>query len=193
MEVYLIEWPKKMETSSYLLDIHSNIMLPLHFLGFSISPIVFLEMYIWLQKILGKGGDIVEFQNPLSSHITVGYFTNTLPEIQKKYWRNIVKRNRNIFTRVGMFGGIGNPKVYFLFPDQTDILSTFQKWFFGIYPDLSNFWKISRYVPHMTIFGWMIIFVPPEKRSSWSFPWWLFFSVFRKSFSCQTYCFYGSF
>ncbi|MBP6981608.1 hypothetical protein KBB25_02435 [Candidatus Gracilibacteria bacterium] len=125
-----------------------------HFLGFSIPPPAFADMYVGLQKILGKGGDIVEFQNPLSSHINVGYFSDTLPENPEKILEKYDKKEIEIsFTRVGMFGGIENPKVYFLSPDQTDILSTFQKGFFRIYPDLSNFLENKlEYVPHMTIF-----------------------------------------
>ena len=111
-------------------------------------------MYIWLQKILWKRGDIVEFQNPLSSHINVGYFSDTLPENPEKIFEKYNKKEIEIFfSRVGMFGGTENPKVYFLSPNQTDTLSTFQKWFFEGYPDLRSFSENKlEYVPHMTIF-----------------------------------------
>ena len=64
-----------------------------HFVGISLKSYYLANIFIEIKLLLGNNcNDILEFQNPLSLHITLYYFPKILSEIDKSKIKSIIKK-----------------------------------------------------------------------------------------------------
>ncbi|MDA9129077.1 hypothetical protein N9J72_01200 [Candidatus Gracilibacteria bacterium] len=65
-----------------------------HFVGIELKPEVFSDIFVAVQKYLDENNisKILQFQNPLSPHITLYYFEKELSEFDKNTIKNLVSR-----------------------------------------------------------------------------------------------------
>jgi hypothetical protein len=68
-----------------------------HFIGIKIKPEILVNLYVRLQEVLQDDSSVIEFQNILSSHITLYYLPPILPnETEKNIQSSITMRNTSI-------------------------------------------------------------------------------------------------
>lgn len=68
-----------------------------HFIGIKIKSDLLVNLYIRLQKLVQGNPSIIEFQNILSSHITLYYLPSILPnKIEKSIQDNLISHNTPI-------------------------------------------------------------------------------------------------
>lgn len=130
-----------------------------HFLAASLNPLLFADLFVKLHQYLEKNSDedCVEFQNPLSVHLTLYYFPKEI-DLQKmlaikemvEKLRKIKKLEINIKeTRV--FKKADQEYLYYLCPAENQELGKINDQFRMEFPNDLPENKYS-FTPHVTLF-----------------------------------------
>lgn len=129
-----------------------------HFIGIKIKPDLLVNLYVRLQELVQDDLSIIEFQNILSSHITLYYLPPILANETKKNIQNsITASNTSIplwnLEGLSYFWG-DTPRICYLVSTAKNELEKLNIQFKTTFPDFSSVIENTYpiFIPHITLF-----------------------------------------
>jgi len=130
-----------------------------HFIGVKILPDMLADLFVKVQDIFKDDPSVIEFQNPLSTHISLYYLPSSISSEKLIHIQNVLhecnqKKTTWSLTWSAYFWETESPRLIYLVPDNYDILSQLHHHLKSIFPEflevLDN--QYPDFVPHMTFF-----------------------------------------